>query len=67
MDSHFACLKDAFITALDTRLASLKSDIENIRTDALKPLDACKSLVDGSLKTAAQVMEEGNNNIIIFL
>ncbi|XP_059174464.1 cytokine receptor-like factor 3 [Physella acuta] len=59
VETHFTLLKSSLITALDKRLDQLNNEIETIRESALKPLDECKTLVDESLKLAAQVMDEG--------
>ncbi|XP_005101005.1 cytokine receptor-like factor 3 [Aplysia californica] len=59
VETHFARLKNAVVSALDQRLADLKNDIENIRIDALKPLEECQALVNENLGSAAVVMDEG--------
>lgn len=62
VEAHFSLLKSSLITALDKRLDKLNIEIETIRETALKPLDECKTLVDESLKLAAQVMDEGTSS-----
>ncbi|KAK0058945.1 cytokine receptor-like factor 3 isoform X1 [Biomphalaria pfeifferi] len=59
VEDHFNRLKNALISALDSRRDHLCKEIETIRASALRPLEECKTLVEENLKLATHVMEEG--------
>lgn len=59
LKDHFMGLKKKLDEALELRLSELLSEVEELETESLQPLEECGDIIEQGISRAARVMEEG--------
>lgn len=66
LHSHFDCLRQCVIEALDERLATLMRVVDDAERSAVEPLDSCELILKERVNVALSIMERGCTQYIDF-
>ena len=59
LQKDFGWLRSSIIAKIDSRLESLLKEVDQIESDAVKPLAECEEMIQTGMNQASNIMETG--------